>query len=174
MSVQLLDKSVSTEDVADPRISSADYARLEAVLSVLVENKVVSIRETKKAERRRLFGRLRSRSDDSAATEPADPRHNSTSTIASTPRNTRHKRHLPTPSMSLDEAVEPSGQVLPQQSFDSYDASKHSDSCCCSQQLDSKPDRRKSACLPKHLSTQVRATEISVVFFLVTENSRYL
>lgn len=147
MSVQLLDKNVSTEDVRDARITSADYARLEAVLSMLVENKVVSIRETKKAEKRRLFGRIRSRSDDSAATEPA----HSTSTLASTPRNGRRMRRMPTPSASLDEAAEPAGRVLPQQSFDSYDASKHSDSCCCSHQIDSQP---KSACLPKHLSTQ--------------------
>lgn len=145
MSVELLDKNVSTEDIRDARITSADYARLEAVLSMLVENKVVSIRETKKAEKRRLFGRIRSRSDDSAATEP----HHSTSTIASTPRNARRLRRMPTPSASLDEAT-----VVPQQSFDSYEASKHSDSCCCSHQMDSKAELRKSACLPKHLSTQ--------------------
>lgn len=177
MSIELIDKGVSTEDLGTENVEekevqeqnskenekkeTTDFEKLEAVLSALVENKVVSMREYSKnvKEKTRLFSKFRTKSEDSSTvaseTQKSKNRVNSTSTISSSckhachpphsrrsiiPRETAEPRQYKTyleypPQQSIDsESSQQLNRLYPQQSFDSYEASqfsKHSDSCCC-------------------------------------------
>lgn len=178
MSIELIDKGVSTEDLGTENVEekeiqeqnnskenekkeTTDFEKLEAVLSALVENKVVSMREYSKnvKEKTNLFSRFRTKSEDSSTaqsdSQKSKNRVNSSSTISSSckhachpphsrrsiiPRETaeprQYKTYLEYPAQqSIDsESSQQLNRLYPQQSFDSYEASqfsKHSDSCCC-------------------------------------------
>lgn len=183
----MIDKGVSTEDLGTENVEeeeiqeqnaeekekkeTTDFEKLEAVLSVLVENKVVSMREYSKnvKDKRKLFGRFRNRGEEAnnaqSDAQKSKNRVNSSSTISSSckhaclqphsrrsiiPRESAEPRqyqaYLEYPQQSIDS--ESSHQLNPQQSFDSNEASqfsKHSDSCCCSHktELGQRLDKRK-------------------------------
>ncbi|KAK6644347.1 hypothetical protein RUM43_000614 [Polyplax serrata] len=197
MSLELIDKEVSTEDLDTDNVEkkenqeqstkekekkeATDLEKLEAVLSVLVENKVTSIRNcggSKVKEKNLLFSRFRSKVDEGengkSENKSHKTRNNSSTTVTSGCKcGCHHRNHSRCRSLvpcetsghchgSQGLSQPPSKPMYPQQSFGSYDHSlfyKADDGLCWERKtdLDHRMDRRKfpvQKCLPKQLSTE--------------------
>ncbi|KAL0271764.1 UNVERIFIED_CONTAM: hypothetical protein PYX00_008759 [Menopon gallinae] len=198
MSVEFIDKGVSTKDLdvengekkekqeensqKKEKKEGTDFGKLEAVLSVLMENKVTSMRECDK-QKRTLLGRFRTKSEggNSAGSDPnkRNYRVNSSSTIASSCRHFCHHSYSRRSIIPCDPTEfhryktfsdyplrstegDPSrcaNSLYPQQSFDSYDASQlsgRSENCYCKSDYSRNLDKSRLSvqkCLPKRLAT---------------------